>query len=70
MSMEKSAYTQQSESRSSFPFMKTVTKEGDNFSSKGHFYISPNGVLGVNDLHNANHKFNLEKEFALTQTLN
>jgi hypothetical protein len=45
---------------------KTIANEGGNISDYMKFHISPNGVLKVNDLHNAYLKFDVEREFVFT----
>jgi hypothetical protein len=57
--MEKSPSTQQSESESFIPLVKAVSKEGGQILAHVNFQISPEGVMSVNDLHNAHLKFDV-----------
>jgi hypothetical protein len=61
--LERYLNTQQSESESYYPAIKTVTKEGGNILENVLFQISSNDKLSVNDLHHAYLKFNVKHNF-------
>jgi hypothetical protein len=64
--MEKSAYTQQSESGSYLPWVKTFAAKWNNISGNANFQISSHETLRVYDLHNTYLQLDVEMELVFT----